>query len=427
MGLFTKAVTSLFRGASLTDHALVPYLGGNGDISDAGERVSVDGSLQIGTVWACVRLISRTIATLPLVVYKEGTGGHGKPDSKHPLYDLLHYQPNLEMTAVEFWEAVIGNLLLWGNGYVRIMRQGRRVVALYPLQSERLTVKRNRDGSISYTYVDVLGNTSNFRETDLLHIKGFSLDGLCGLSPVAQARNTLGAAKAAERASSAMFANGMRPSGQMVAPTYLTPEQREQAHVMLTNFTGAGARGKVPLVEGGWKFEPLSIPPEDAQLLETRSFHVEEICRWFDVPPVMIGHSDKATTWGSGVEQIMLHFYKSCLRSHLKRIEMAIYSSLLREDEREEGYYVEFVIEGLLRADSGARASFYSTMVQNGLMSRNEVRKLENLPAVPDGDELTVQTNLTTLEKIGAAEPEPSQRITAPQNGQSMPIPEIQQ
>jgi HK97 family phage portal protein len=157
----------------------------------------------------------------------------------------------------------------------------------------------------------------------VLHIKGFSLDGYMGISPIGVARNNLGAARAAERASTAVFRNGMRPSGIATSPDYLTEEQREQAKVMLANYQGAMNTGKVPLLEGGWKFEPLTIPPNDAQMLETQSFHVEVICRWFDVPPIMIGHMDKSTTLGSSTEQVMGHFYKTCLRGHLKRIEQA--------------------------------------------------------------------------------------------------------
>jgi HK97 family phage portal protein len=398
MGLFTKAVTSLARGLGLTDPRLYAHF--NGGPTDSGENVTVDGSLQIGTVWACVRLIAQTIATLPLQVFRTDSGGHGVIAPDHALYRLLHDRPNADMTAVEFWEAAVSHLLLWGNAYLAVRRMGARIAAIYPMRPDRVTVRREPDGSLTYSYT-WNGQTETLRDSDVLHIKGFSLDGYLGLSPIAMARNSLGAARAAERASAAIFRNGMRPSGTLTAPGYLTPAQREDAKKILENFKGAQNNGSVPLLEGGWKFDSLSIPPNDAQMLETRAFNVEELCRWFDVPPIMIGHMEKTTSWGSGVEQIMLHFYTTCLRTHLVRIESAINTGLLTPNDQAKGVFARFNHEGLLRADSTGRASYLSTMVQNGLMTRNEARAKENLPRIEGGDDLTAQSNLAPIGMLG--------------------------
>lgn len=424
MGIFTKAVAWFTGNMGLTDPRLYAYLG-PGE-TDSGETVSGDGALQIATVWACVRLIAQTIATLPCHVYRTDRRGYGSLAKDHPLYRLLHDRPNADMTAVEFWEAIVGALLLWGNAYVAITRFGARIVALTPMRPDMVQCRIEKDGTKTYVYT-VNGQTQTLRESDVLHIKGFSLDGQMGISPIAAARNSLGAARAAERASAAVFKNEMRPSGLAKSPNFLTPAQREDAQVMLASFKGAANRGKVPLMEGGWDFVPLTMPPNDAQLLETQNFHVKVLCRLFEVPPIMIGHSDDSSALGSSTEKVMEHFYKTCIRHHLERLEQAVNGKLLTPDDQRAGIYVEFVAEGLLRADSAARASYYSTMVQNGIMTRNEARSLENMAPMDGGDDITVQSNLVLaklLEEIGVLV---SRRQISPQNGSSTPIPEIKQ
>jgi HK97 family phage portal protein len=399
MGLFTKAVSYLARNVGITDPRLFSFVGGGE--TDSGERVTVDGAMQQGVVWACIRRIAETIATLPLHLYETDGADRAVKARSNPLYSILHDRPNIDMTAVEFWEAMVGCYLLWGNAYASIDRTGSRIVALNPMRPDRVQVQRQADGSILYIY-SFNGLVQRFNEEDVLHIKGFSLDGLMGMSPVGQARQTLGAARAAERASGAFFKNGMRPSGALSSPTYLTDPQRVQAKAILESFKGAAATGGTPLLEGGWKWETLTIPPEEAQLLATRSFHVEEIARWFDVPPVLIGHSGQ-TTWGSGIEQIMLGWLTLGLRSHLKRIEQAIWRRLLTSQEQSR-FYAEFNVDALLRADSAGRAIQMASLAQNGLRTRDELRALDNFPPIAGGDIATVQSNLLPLDKIGSAE-----------------------
>jgi len=413
MSWLTKAVSYLARNVGLTDPRLYAFVGGGE--TDSGEKVTVDGALQQDVVWACVRRIAETIATLPLHLYATDAEGKASKDRQHPLYSILHDRPNIEMTAVEFWEAMVGSYLLWGNGYASVDRTGRRIVALNPMRPDRVQVTRQADGSLLYTYT-INGQTQKFAEDDVLHIKGFSLDGMMGLSPVGQARQVLGSARAAERASGSFLRNGMRPSGTLTSPTYLTADQRLQAKEILEKFKGAAATGGTPLLEGGWTWNALTIPPEEAQLLQTRTFHVEQICRWFDVPPVLVGHSGQ-TTWGSGIEQIMLGWLTLGLRSHLKRIEQAIWRRLLTGAEQST-YYAEFNVDALLRADSVARAQQMAALAQNGLRTRNQLRALDNEPPMDGGDELTVQSNLIPLRLLGTAE-----HLTSPRSTQSPDAP----
>jgi HK97 family phage portal protein len=410
MGLYTKAVSYLARNIGMTDPRLYNYVGGGE--TDAGERVSVDMAMQQGVVWACVRMIAETTATLPLHLYKMDNNGQAKIDRGNSLYSILHDNPNVEMTAVEFWGAMSGCYLLWGNAYASIERgTGNRIVALNPMRPDRVQVRRQSDGSLLYIY-SFGGQRQEFQEDDIFHIKGFSLDGLMGMSTVSQARQTIGGARAAERVSGSIFRNGMRPSGVLKAPTYLTDPQRIIAQDLLAKFKGAAQTGGTPLLEGGWTWESLTIPPADGQMLETRHFHVEEICRWFGIPPIFVGHSGQ-TTWGSGIEQIILLWLTTGLRAHLKRIEDAIKLRLLTAQERTI-YYPEFNVDALLRADTVARTAQMSSLAQNGLRTRNELRAWDNQPPLPGGDDLTVQSNLMPIDKLGEVSTMPKEKPVDP-------------
>lgn len=409
MGFF-KAIATFAAGLRATDPRFVSWFGGE---TDAGEAVSVEMAMQLDVVWACVRRIAETVATLPLHLYGLDKKGVARIDDEHPLYQVLHDSPNYDMTAVNFWECMVGCYLLWGNAFAyKVLGALGRVISLQPMRPDRVQVRRDANGGLSYTYT-YQGVTQTFSEDEILHIKGFSLDGLMGMSPIQQARQTLGTARAAQRAAASMFKNGMRPSGFLKAPAYLTPPQREASKLILENFSGASNTGKVPLLEGGWDFTSVSIPPEDAQLLQSQSFHVEQICRWFDMPPILVGHSGQ-TTWGSGIEQIMLGWLTLGLRSHLKRIEQAIAKDLLSPADRAGGYYAEFNVDALLRADSAARATQMASLAQNGLRTRNELRALDNLPPKTGGDDLTVQSNLLPIDKLGEISRIPKDRIVEP-------------
>lgn len=400
MGLFRKAVMTLASGLRLTDPQLIRWAGG--EAAHSGERVTPETALTLDAFWACVWLIAQTIATLPLMLYEAGDeDGEARLAKDHPLYRVIHDRPNADMTAVEFWTAIIACKLVWGNGYAAITkRSDGSVIALEPLLPSLMQVQRQQDGSRTYTYT-FDGLTTVYQEEDILHLKGFSLDGLTGLSVVSAGRHSLGAALGAERVAGATFKNGMRPSGVFMAPSYLTKEQRGDAKAYLGEFQGAQNTGKVPVLEGGWKWEALTLTPADAELLATRGFNVETICRLFRVPPTLIGHTEKTTTWGTGLEQINLGFLTYTLRTHLKEIEQALAMRCLRPSDRNR-IYAEFNVEGLLRADSKGRAEFYRTMITAGGMTPNEVRRLENLPPLPGGDNLFMQGAMRTVGALAS-------------------------
>lgn len=372
----------------------------------------INAALQLSVVWSCTRLIAETIATLPLLVY-ERVGETRKIARDHPLYFLLHDSPNADMTAVEFWEAIVSQLCLWGNSYVLKSYNGSgKLIALDPLNPALVTIRRTRNGTIdnaydstpggvvTYIYADPKGQQV-YTEAEVWHIKGFGTSGLRGLSPIGVGLRSVAGASAVESAASATYTTNMRAQGVLTVKDLLKPDQREQMKekVMGAVF-GSAQTGQMMLLEGMTEFKQLSMNPADAQMLESRAFSVEDLCRWYGVPPAMIGHGGAVSNWGTGREQINQNFIDYVLRAYMKRIEQGIAKSLLRPAERVR-YYAEYSIEGLLRGDSAARAAYYSTMTQNGLKTRNECRALENDPPLPGGDELTVQSNLIPLTLLG--------------------------
>lgn len=389
--------------------AVLKWLGAPISLTDAdaggafggGKALTVDKALQLSTVWACVRLISETISTLPLGLYEKLPNGARVPATAHPYYELLHNQPNADMTAVQFWEAVIASMLLWGNAYIEKAKIGKRVVALNFLLPQRMSKRRLSDGSMEYKYKDMDGKTRLIDEDSLINIPAFSLDGVNGLTPMSYGAKVFTSAAATEDASAKVFSSGMRASGLLKVKATVDKEQRESLRQRLQAFSAGGPNaGTTLVVENDTEYQPLAINPHDAEMILSREHGVTEICRWFMTPPSMVGHGTAVSNWGTGREQIMLGFLTFTLRPWLTRVEQAIRKSLIEPGDRTK-YIVEFSIEGLLRADSAARAEFYSKMTQNGIYTRNFCRGLENLPPLPGGDELTVQSNLIPLVLLG--------------------------
>ena len=401
VGLDKKA-----RALSLTDApdaAAWARIAGYGETA-AGKAVTVDSAMQVATVWACVRLLAETIATLPLVVYERRDDDSRVIARNHPLSNLLRVSPDGEHTAVEFIEGLVVSLCLNGNAFAEKVRSANgRLVALQPMLFDRVGVRRNDLGLIEYRYSDPFTRSVRIlQEADVFHVRGFGNAGLVGLSPIAFARQTIGAAIAADEAAAKLFANGVRPSGTLQVDHVLKPEQRKDLREnIVAPLAGSHNMGGVFVLEGGMKFTPISLSPADSELLSTRRWHVEEICRWFSVPPMLIGHAAQGQTmWGSGVEQINLGWLSTGLRNWLQRIEAAILLRLLTPGERGR-YYAEFSIEGLLRADSKSRAELLARQVQNGLINRNEARRLDNRPPYEGGDAFTVQSNLLPIDLLG--------------------------
>lgn len=384
-------------------------------MGDAGEPVTDSSVLSISSAWACINLLSGTIASLPLMVYRRDANGVREVYRDHPLYRLLHDSPNYDQTAVDFWEFIAASIEMRGNAYARIERNSRGIASLMPVNPALMGVRRLQNGSIEYRWSQ---DGRYFVETDktMLHIRGFGGNPLGGMSTLHYGRHTFSLARAVDKSASSTFKNGMRPSGVLTFDKWLTPEQRKLAEEKLASkFQTAADTGKPMILEGGTKWEQLTLAPEDAQMLESRSFSVEEVCRFFGVPPFMIGHTEKTTSWGSGIEQQTLGFQKFTLRRRLKRIEQAIEKQLLTTADRASGVSVEFNLEGLLRADSAGRARFYQQMTQIGAMTINEVRDLENLPPVDGGDIPRMQMQNKPISEI---DEEAVRQLIAQERGQ---------
>ena len=368
--------------------------------SGSGSSVDVEKSLKLSAVWACVRLRSQTIASLPLHLKDSDR----KIASKHELYKIIHDAPNADMCSSEFWEAQIANLDLWGNSYSRINRIGGRVVSLDILDPQYMRVKRSNSGEIVYIYTKNNVDGGEYPESEILHFRGFTLDGLVGLSPISYQAHVMGLQIDANNAASKAFKNNLKAGGFLkTGDRVLNSDQRKLMRDALADFGKPENAGKWMILEAGMEPANMSgawINPHDAQLLESRYFGIEEICRAFGVPPQLVFSTDKSSSWASSAEQINQNFLTYSLNPMLKRIEQTISRKLLKPEERSK-FYPIFSVEGLLRADSAGRASFYTALLQNGVMTRNEVRALENLPPVEGADQLTVQLNLTSIDKIG--------------------------
>jgi HK97 family phage portal protein len=407
MNLFHKAVSFLARSIGLTDPRLYRAMGAQA--TSSGELVNTASVLGLAAAWACVNLLAGTIASLPLMVYRT-RGGARTVASDHPLYRILHDSPNADQTALDFWEFVCASLELHGNAYAEVIRaKTGRIIALgVPITPELVSVRRRDDGALEYEWVDQ-GRRIIAGQDRVLHIRGFGGHPLGGLSTLSAGRQSFGLAQAIERASGDTFRNGVRPSGLLKTADTLTIDQRKQAEELLQEkFSGAINAGRPMLLDRGMDWVQLSISPEDAQMLQSRAFSVEEVCRFFGVPPFMVGHTEKTTSWGTGLEQQTLGFQKFTLRRRLKRIEQALEKQLLSVADRLAGITIEFNLEGLLRADSAARASFYQLMLTNGVMTINEVRSLENLPPVEGGNEPRMQMQNVPITQAGQQQPPPT-------------------
>lgn len=400
MGLMQKALAAF----GLQRKSAMVWANGStgGGAGDAGEVVTQTSAMALSAVWACTNLINGQISTLPLQVYRRSADGVATVDRAHPLYDVIHDNPNLEQTTVDFLDFLSGSIELQGNGYARKeFGAGGRVIALRPIKPDGMAVRRLSTGALEYRWSEN-GKSQIGSEEEILHVRGPGGDPLGGMSTLSFARNSFSAAQAAERAAAGMFRNGLRPSGVIKFKEWLTPEQRSIAHDSIQEkYLGAMNAGRPFIVEGGMEYQHLAISPEDAQMLETRQFSVAEICRFFGVPPVMIGHADNGAGWPSSVEAQMQMFYQLTLRRRLVRIEKAMTKQLLSPADRSQGVKIEFNLEGLLRGDSAARAAFYGAGLKDGWLTINHVRGKENLPPVAGGDVPRMQMQNVPITEAG--------------------------
>lgn len=381
------------------------YFGG----TTSGKAVTERSAMQMTAVYSCVRILAEAVAGLPLHLYRYKEDGGKEKAIDHPLYLLLHDEPNPEMSSFVFRETLMTHLLLWGNAYAQIIRNGKgEVIALYPLMPDRMTVDRDRDGKLYYEYTvstddapTVKGTVVRLNPSDVLHIPGLGFDGLVGYSPIAMAKNAIGMAIACEEYGAKFFANGAAPGGVLEHPGTIKDPQRVRESWQST-FGGSGNSNKIAVLEEGMKYTPIGISPEQAQFLETRKFQINEIARIFRVPPHMVGDLEKSSF--SNIEQQSLEFVKYTLEPWLVRWEQSIQRTLFSPEEKKR-YFAKFNVEGLLRGDYASRMSGYATARQNGWMSANDIRELENLDRIPaedGGDLYLINGNMLPLGNAGA-------------------------
>ena len=406
MGFFSGLFRSRDKPQNRTTGSAYSFFFGG---SAAGKRVNERSAMQMTAVYSCVRILAEAVAGLPLHLYRYKEDGGKEKALDHPLYLLLHDEPNPEMSSFVFRETLMTHLLLWGNAYAQIIRNGRgEVMALYPLMPDRMAVDRDDKGQLYYEYTTSADDAPiskssivRLKPSDVLHIPGLGFDGLVGYSPpIAMAKNAIGLAIATEEYGSKFFANGAQPSGVLEHPGTIKDPQRVRDSWM-SQFGGSANSNKIAVLEEGLKYTPISISPEQAQFLETRKFQINEIARIFRVPPHMVGDLEKSSF--SNIEQQSLEFVKYTLEPWLVRWEQSIQRTLFSADEKKR-YFVRFNVEGLLRGDYASRMNGYAVGRQNGWMSANDIRELENLDRIPaeeGGDLYLINGNMTKLKDAG--------------------------
>ena len=431
---------SIFKARDKPHNPAAKNLGGSSFLwggTTSGKVVNERTAMQMTAVYSCVRILSEAIAGLPLFVYKYGTDGSKEKYLDHPLWRVLHDEPNPEMTSFVFRETMMNHLLLTGNAYAQIIRNARgEVVALYPLMPDRVTVDRDSQGRLFYRYykssdeAPEVGKAKQadivFAPTDILHVLGLGYDGLVGYSPIAMAKNAVGLAMAAEEYGAKFFANGAAPSGVLEHPgTIKDPERIRQS--WQSTFGGSANSNKIAVLEEGLKYTPIAISPEQAQFLETRKFQINEIARIFRVPPHMLADLEKSSF--SNIEQQSLEFVKYTLDPWVIRWEQAMNKSLLLDSEKRT-VFTKFNVDGLLRGDYASRMTGYATARQNGWMSANDIRELENLDRIPaelGGDLYLINGAMTKLQDAGAfantAETPTTTETEEPTDGQNQTKP----
>ena len=375
----------------------------------SGKAVTERSAMQMTAVYSCVRILAEAIAGLPLHLYRYNDKGGKEKAIDHSLYRVLHDEPNPEMSSFVFRETLMTHLLLWGNAYAQIVRNGKgEVLGLYPLMPNKMRVDREADGKLWYTYTrsndetqTIKGSTVKMRPSDVLHIPGLGFDGLVGYSPIAMAKNAIGMGIACEEYGARFFANGAAPSGGLEHPGTIKDPQKVRESWNAT-FKGSSNAHKIAVLEEGMKYTQIGISPEQAQFLETRKFQINEIARIFRVPPHMVGDLEKSSF--SNIEQQSLEFVKYTLDPWVIRWEQSLMRLLLSEDEKQE-YFIKFNLEGLLRGDYQSRMNGYSIARQNGWMSANDIRELENLDRIPaelGGDLYLINGSMLPLANAGA-------------------------
>lgn len=374
----------------------------------SGKTVNEFTAMQTTAVYSCVRILAEAVASLPLHVYRYKENGKERVYNHH-LYHILHNEPNTEMSSFVFRETLMSHLLIWGNAYAQIIRDGAgRVVALYPLLPNKMTVSRDKNGEIYYIYTTTSDENPNFkdygsvvlRKQDVLHIPGLGFDGLVGYSPIAMAKNAVGMTIATEEYGASFFANGANPGGVLEHPGVLK-DPKKVRDSWNEVYRGTANVHKIAVLEEGMKYQQIGIPPEEAQFLETRKFQINEIARLYRIPPHMVGDLEKSSF--SNIEQQSLEFVKYTLDPWVIRWEQAMQRSLLLPKEKQE-FFIRLNVDGLLRGDYQSRMNGYSVARQNGWLSANDIREMEDMNPIPDeegGNLYLINGNMTKLKDAG--------------------------
>lgn len=395
MGLFSYFGRLLTGSTAIADKDGSQQAFPSVPLTDNLKPMSPEVALQVGTVYACVDLIASTVASLPLFVYRNRAGKRTLARDSS-LWFLLHDSPNAHMTAMEFWRSMLMQLELRGNAFALIDRDASgEAVSMYPLASDQIEVVR-KGSELVYTYTK--DNVKHVYGADrILHLKGLG-NGVIGISKLDYMRASTTESLHAQETANNLFGNANKPAGVLTVEHVLNREQREQIKQQFATMRSGQASGLFVL-EADMKYSQLTLTPAETQLLETRKYGVAEIARWFGVPPVLIS-GDSTTTWGSGIEQIIEGFYRFTIRPLVVSIEQSISKNVMTAAQRQR-FTAEFSLDALLRSSEAQRFEIYAKATQNGLMTRNEVRQLENMPPISGGDDLTVLTNLIRLSDLG--------------------------
>ncbi|MDO6718822.1 phage portal protein [Psychrosphaera sp. 1_MG-2023] len=388
MGLFSKFFK---KDAEIIDtpEKLANVLGAWYDTS-SGIEITPGNALQIATVYQCIKVLAESVGMLPISLMREVNDTKVKA-TDHALFEILYTAPNDYMTAQEFKELIVAHLCLRGNHYSYINRVGGRIAELLPLAPGAVTPKLLGGAEVEYKVNFANGTVQTLGPNEIFHVKLMTIDGVTGLSPIAQGRHTIGLAKATEIHGSALFKNGAQPSGGFKTEKTLSDDQYNRLKSSLTEKEGTENSFKPLILEGGLDWVSVAVTPQDAQYLETRKFQRSDICGLFRVPPHKIGDLEKATF--SNIEHQGLEFVTDSLMPLLTRIENRVRLQLLTKDERKT-LFAKFNANALLRGDMKARADFYTKMLQNGAMSPNEIRAKEDMNPREGGDIFLTPLNM---------------------------------
>jgi len=363
--------------------------------------VNEETAMQVSAYWACARLITETVSSLPVKLYKK-KGNKRHADDSHPLYRILALKPNRYQTRIDFLSTLVLNLVTWGNAYCHIVRNNSgQIISLLPLMSSQMQVQLLNDGTLIYQYTDSNGTTV-YADSSIWHIKLFG-NGIMGLSPLGHAASSIGLAIAGESRVTSVYRNGARPSGILLFDKSLNEKQRDSIREAARKLSESD-NDSLMLLDDRVKYQQTSMSPQDIELLQSRRFQIEDIARFMGVPSVLINDTSGSTAWGSGIAQIIEGWYKLGLRPYLENIELSALLNLFPVEQQED-WEIELDFDALLRADMIARYDAYGKAVNNGLLTPNEARDNEGLEPLPGGDTLLINSTLIPINQAGQARP----------------------